>query len=215
MFDSFDNLDQIDINLASSWLKNPPSSIQLENYLANKILYPQTLPLTELEMKVDLAIVREAIRLATSKIDQKEGSLLGNNLFLNITLRKIIIPEKFLPFTADLTTLAWVFVDALLLNKKRADYFEDLWTVVVSDDVDQVVGSVLLPRFEDQRDTMILNVQGKSFKIRSGSLLFVPCQKDRCEISYKLTGGKLLGKQESALEVYGGKLGLLIDGRER
>lgn len=215
MFDSFDNLDQIDINLASSWLKNPPSSIQLENYLANKILYPQTLPLTEMEMKVDLAIIREAIRLAASKIDQKEGSLLGNNLFLNITLRKIIIPEKFLPFTADLTTLAWVFVDALLLNKKRADYFEDLWTVVVSDDVDQVVGSVLLPRFEDQRDTMILNVQGKSFKVRSGSLLFVPCQKDRCEISYKLTGGKLLGKQESALEVYGGKLGLLIDGRER
>lgn len=213
LFDSFDNLDQIDINRVIAWLKNPPSPIQLENYLANKILYPQALPLTDFDMKIDLAILREVIRLTGPKLDQKEGPLFGNNPFLNITLRKIIIPEKFLLYVPNLPTLTWVFVDGLLLNRKKGDFFEDLWSIVIADDIDEVVGSVILPRFESQKDVLSLNILGHDYKIRAGSLSVVACPKDRCEIAYKLSSGKLLGKQESALEIYGGKLGLMIDGR--
>ncbi len=213
LFDSFDNLDQIDVNRVLAWLKNPPSPIQLENYIANKILYPQALPLTDFDMKIDLAILREAVRLMGPKLDQKEGPLLGNNPFLNITLRKIIIPEKFLSYVPDLSTLTWVFVDGLLLNRKKGDYFEDLWSIVIAGDIDEVVGSVILPRFESHNDVLSLRLMGHDYKIRAGGLSVVACPKDRCEIAYKLSSGKLLGKQESALEIYGGKLGLMIDGR--
>lgn len=213
LFDSFDNLDQLEVNRVGAWLKNPPAVTQLENYIANKILYPQVLPLTEFEMKIDLAILREVLRISGPQSVQKEGPLLGNNPFLNVTLRKIIIPEKFLSFVPDLATLTWVFIDGLLQNRRKKDFFEDLWTVIVADDTDEVVGSVILPEFGNKSDVLNLNLLGRSYKIKAGSLSVVVCQKDRCEISYTLDKGRLLGKKESALEVYGGRLGIMVDGR--
>lgn len=213
LFDSFDNLDQIDINNLISWLNPSPNPIQLENYLANKILYPQALPLTPADMQIDLAILREALRLNGPKPQEKGGPLLGDNPFLNITLRKVIIPQKFLHFVPDLVSLTWAFVDGLLSGREKKDLFEDLWAVVVSDDVDEVVGSIVIPQFSSKADALELKVLGKDIKIKAGSLTVVPCPKNRCEIAYRLTGGNLLGKKEAALEVYGGRLGLLIDGR--
>lgn len=214
LFGIFDNLDKIPVEAIAFWLKPPPNLIQLENYLANKILYPQTLPLTEYEMKIDLAILREALRINGPKgIDKKTNSLLGDNPFLNITLRKLIIPKKFLSFVPNLVSLTWVFVDGLLLDRKKEDWFQDLWTVILSGEVDEVVGSILLPQFEDDSSIMDLNILKKNFKIRPGSLTVIPCPKDRCAISYKFSKGTILGKKESAVEVYGGDLGLMIDGR--
>lgn len=214
LFDSFDNLDQIDINNLISWIKPSPNPIQLENYLANKILYPQALSLTATDMKIDLVILREALRLNGPKPAEKGGPLLGDNPFLNIALRKILIPRKFLRFVPDLVSLTWAFIDGLLLNRKSKDIFEDLWTVVLTDDTDEVIGSVMMAQFGGRGDTLDMNVLGKNIRIKAGSLTVVPCPRGRCEISYKFgRGGKLLGKKEAALEVYGGRLGLLIDGR--
>ncbi|MCR4306210.1 MAG: hypothetical protein NUV73_03955, partial [Candidatus Daviesbacteria bacterium] len=149
LFDSFDNLDQISPEDIALWLKPVPSANRLENYLANKILYPGALPLTEYDMQIDLAILREALKLNGPKAaDKKTNSLLGDNPFLNITLRKILIPERFLNFVPDLQSLAISFIDGLLLGKERQDFFEDLWTIVLTDEGDEVVGSVLLPQFE-------------------------------------------------------------------
>ena len=213
LFDSFDNLDTIEINSLVGWLKNPPAPIQLENYLANKILYPQTLPLTELDMKIDLAILREALRINGPKPGTAVGPLLGDNPFLNITLRKIVIPQKFLNYVSDLVSLTWAFVDGLLLNRRKEDWFEDLWTIVLTGDVDEIIGSILLPQFEGEADSLELSLLGKNYEIKPGSLTIVSCPKDRCEIAYKFLNGKFLGKKTSAVEVYGGRLGLMIDGR--
>lgn len=215
LFDSFDNLDQIPIENIASWLKPVPNLIQLENYLANKILYPQTLPLTETDMKIDLAILRETLRINGPKPGPgKNNPLLGDNPFLNITLRKVLIPQRFLTFVPDLKTLTWAFVDALLLNRRRQDFFWDLWTVVLTDDTDEIIGSILLPQFIGENSVMELSLSGKTYKIGPGSLTVIPCPKDRCEIAYKFNQGKILGKEENAVEIYGGKLGLMIDGRK-
>lgn len=213
IFDSFDNLDKIDINSLTAWLKNPPSFVQLENYLANKILYPETLPLTDADMKIDLAILREALRINSPNSDSKEGPLLGDNSFINITLRKIIIPDRFLYNVSDLVSLTWAFVDGLLLNRRKEDWFEDIWTVVLADDIDEILGTIILPQFLGTNDILELNLLGKDFKIKSGSLSVIPCDKDRCQIAYKFSNGKFLGKKENEVEVYGGRLGLMIDGR--
>lgn len=213
LFDSFDNLDQVDVNNILPWLKNPPAAVQVENYLANKILYPQALPITDSDMKMDLAILREVLRINGPISKESEGAMLGDNPFLNITLRKIIIPQRFLFYVPNLVSLTWAFVDGLLSNLKKEDRFSDLWTVVLTDGIDEVVGSVLLPQFGSGSDTMDFTLLNKKYKIKAGSLTVIPCSKDRCEISYKFTNGKIFGKKEAALEVYGGKLGLMIDGR--
>lgn len=213
LFDSFDNLDQIDVNLLIPWLKPAPQAVQLENYLANKILYPQTIPMTESDMKIDLAILREALRINGPKNTNVSSALLGDNTFLNLTLRKILIPERFLLYVPNLVSLTWAFVDALLLSRRKEDKFQDLWTIVLVGDVDEIVGSVILPQFSSGSGEIELSVLGKIYKIRTGGLMIVPCDKDRCEVAYKIKDGQVLGKAESALELYGGKLGIMVDGR--
>lgn len=204
LFDSFRNLDQIPVESIAAWLKNPPQLIQLEDYLANKILYPQTLPLTAYDMQIDLAILREALKVSTS--------VNNGNPFLDIKLKKILIPVRFLNFTVDLVNLTWAFIDALLLNSKSKD-FGDLWTVVLTDDTDEIAGSILLPQFAGNAGVMSLKLQSKNYEIRRGSLMVIPCPEDRCEIAYKILNGKVLGKTDSVVEIYGGRLGLMIDGR--
>lgn len=217
LFDSFDNLDTISVDSLAIFLKSVSVNlftIQLENYLANRILYPQTLPLTEIDMKIDLGILREVLRIYSPKqADKYSKPLLGDNPFINVTLRKIIIPRKFLYFVPNLTNLSWAFVDGLLLDRQKEDWFEDLWTVVLSDDNEETVGSVILPQFNSGNDIMELFLLGRSYKIKPGSLTLVSCNKEYCEIAYKFTNGMLLGKKENAVEISGGKLGVLVDGR--
>lgn len=206
LFDSFDNLDQISPEAIAAWIKPTPNLIQLENYLANKILYPAALPVTESDMKIDLGILREALKINRSLS-------VGDNPFLNITLRKVLIPVRFVNFVPNLSSLVWAFIDAFLQDRKKADFFEDLWTIVLTDDTDEIIGSILLPQFEGSGGVGEVNLLGKKYHIQPGSLMVIPCPKDRCEIAYKFRKGKILGRQESAVEVYGGKLGLVIDGR--
>lgn len=212
-FDAFDNLDQIPLDLISRWVKPKINNIQLENYIANKILYPKTLPISEYEMQIDLAILREALRINGPKLKDAKDSLLGNNAFLNINLRKILIPDKFLKFVPNLQTLVMVFLDGLLLGKNREDFYEDLWTIVLTDDVDEVVGSAILPRIDNKEAQIELNINNQSFKIKAGTLMVIPCALERCPISYKLKGAYALGKDEGSLEIYGGKLGVVVDAR--
>jgi len=127
----------------------------------------------------------------------------------------MLIPEKFLTYIPDLVTLTWVFIDALLYNRKKADWFQDLWTVVLTGNSDEVVGSILLPQFNDDKALMELSVEGKKLKVKPGSLVVVPCPKNRCEIAFKFDRGKILGQNTSAVQIYGGRLGLMIDGRFR
>ena len=215
LFNSFDNLDQITPEKIAFWLKSVPEYKILENYLANRILYPQTHALTEFDMQIDLAILREALKNNSSiREPKKTNSLLGDNPFLNTTMRKILIPADFLNFVPNLLILVQVFIDAFLLKRKRQDFFQDLWTIVLTGDIDEVVGSILMPQFDGNGGVIDFKIQNKNYKIQQGNLELIPCPKSRCEIAYKLEKGKLLGKQENAFEVYGGKLGLVVDGRD-
>lgn len=212
LFDSFDNLDQLNLSDIARWLKPTPNEVNLENYLANKILYPQTLPLSKADLQIDLAILREALRASVPETKVK-SPLWGDNAFLNTTLRKILIPARFLNFVPNLTSLVWAFIDAFLLDRQGQDYFSDLWTIVLTDELDEVVGSLLLPRFEGRGGFLNLKLGNQSYKIPQGSLTVIPCPANRCRIACGFKQGKILGKEQVDLEVYGGRLGLVIDGR--
>ncbi|MBI2019064.1 hypothetical protein HYS95_00150 [Candidatus Daviesbacteria bacterium] len=214
LFDIFDNLDQISIEAIASNLKPVPQLTALENYLANRILYPQTMAQTQYDMKVDLAILREALKINGPRQPQKNNALLGGNPFLNTTLRKILIPAHFLDYVPNLAVLTEVFTEAFLINRKKEDWFSDVWAVAVTDGSEEVVGTVLLPQFNNMQAAMNLRLGNKNYQLKAGNLIQIPCPKDRCEIAYKLQNGQCLGKQESAIEVYGGKLGIIVMGRQ-
>jgi len=214
LFDSFDNLDQISAESIAYWIKPASQLAFLENYLANRILYPRTLSLTANDMKIDLAILREALKINGPKKSTKTNALLGDNPFLNITLRKVLIPARFTDFIPDLISLTWAFIDALLFDRKKEDYFQDIWTLVLTGDTDEIIGSLMLPQFQGLTGAIKVSMFGKSYQIKQGGITAIPCSQDRCEIAFKIQNGKMLGKNESAVEVYGGKLGLIIDGRK-
>lgn len=214
LFDSFENLDKITPEAIASWLQpSPPPLPYLENYLANKLLYPQTIPVSLQDLNIELAILREALRVNSSHDGKQANPFLSESPFINFNLKKILIPQHFLNFIPDLKNLVWVFVDGLLLDRKKEKGFEDIWTVVLIGDLDEVVGTVIVPRFEGKTGQIQLELLGKSYLIKLGDVTVLPCIKQKCQILFKSNTGKLLGKNDLLIEVYGGRLGILIDGR--
>lgn len=201
LFDRFNNLDQIKIEDVMKWLSPVPQQIPLENYIANRILYPQVVPISPSELKIDLAILREALRL--------------DNFFINTTLRKIMIPANFLEFIPDVISLICAFIDGLLLERLRKNCFEDLWTISLSNGTEEIIGSILLPQFSDKQGLMEIKLEGKIFNIKTGSLNILPCPKEHCPIDFNLKMGKFLGKNKGEVELSGGKAGLIIDARSK
>lgn len=190
IFDSFENLDQIPPEDIAGWLKSPPQTRELENYLANRIYYPQTLPLTLPDLDIDLAILREALK--------------RNSVYFKPQQKKIFIPESFLNLVPDLKKLALIFTDAY--QPKELVTF-----ILNTGKGDETLGSLV--RVEGGTNDFSLNIDGKNFKVKPGSLTILPCPKSRCHISFKSSNAKVMGKKEILFETMGGRLGLIVDGR--
>jgi len=194
IFDSFDDLDQITAEDIASWLRPAPELFYLENYLANRLLYPQVAPVTAVDMSIDLAILREALKRSTSFYDSKD--------------KKITIPQHFVSRIPNLSQLIWAFADAFKLK--------DVTTVVLSgDDKDEVLGSLLTPQLTQKQGLVKLKIEEKNYDIKLGTLTIIPCSKSRCHVGFKSDQAQILGKNEALVETYGGKLGLVVDGRGR
>src|SRR3989344_1785377 len=122
IFDVIDNLDELISEDVAKWIKNPPQPIGLQNYIANRILYPQAIAASLGDLEIDLAILREALK--------KDKS------YFSIETRKIIIPDILVSRIPSLAKLVWVFIDAYLLNLDEKTRPE-IWTVVLrSNEVD-------------------------------------------------------------------------------
>lgn len=98
IFDEFSDLDKITPEDVIRWLKPKPDYLYVENLLANRIYYPQVVPLTRQELIVDLAILREA--------------LIKNPKFLKKSAKRLIIPERFIARFPNLNELAKAFMDS-------------------------------------------------------------------------------------------------------
>lgn len=204
IFDLYKDLDQIDTEEITKWIspaygwKGPtPDSIFLENYTANRSLYPRSVSMTKEDMVIEMAILREALK--------KDKS------YINTALKKIFIPQVLPERFDNLPSLVWAFIDAYLYD--LGDEALGVWTVILkSDDKDESVGSVIVPQL-GQSASLAVEVEGKKATVKSGSLVAIPCLKSKCTISFKSTEGKLLGQQSGGVEIHGGKAGIILDGR--
>jgi hypothetical protein len=69
------DIDQIPAADIAKWLRPSPGLENIENYIANKILYPETIPYSQLDLAIELALLREIARRYPQKF-QKDGKIL-------------------------------------------------------------------------------------------------------------------------------------------
>lgn len=200
IFEIFEDLETIPGEDYTKWLKKTHDPVLLKNFAANLVLYPQTIPVTLDEMEWELAILREAVKKTPA--------------FINIPEKKILIPESFLQRINDLSKLTWVFIDAYLPDWIKNNPGQNVWMVVLKgEDKDEIVGSVIIPELTDRLSFIEIAINGKGTKVPKGGLAVIPCSPNKCKMGFKINKGIMLGINEGMTEVYGGRLGLIVDGR--
>lgn len=196
VFSEFLDLDQVALDELSKTLKHPPDQIVLENFLANRILYPQAVPGSQEDIEIDLGLLQQALKLSPKKKFYDEKS------------KKIYIPENFLARFPDLKRLAFVYIESL--SPQGIVEF-----LVVKSLGREEIGSFIPLKFEEQKGKVDLEIEGTKVSLSAGTLILVPCPPTHCHIKFKAKGAKLQGKSEGVFEAVGGRLGLLIDGRKK
>lgn len=205
LFAAFDNLESISAEDLMRWLKPPHNLIVIQNLLANRILYPQVVPITKDELDFDLSLLKEALR------SEKVKFLKADKNFLDKVGKKILIPEDFLQVIPDISRLVLTFIDGLFLEKTLQENSR-IWTVLTSGENAHVLGTVVFPHFEGNGQ-MQFQLDGKNFLAKQGKLMVIPCPRGHCHLTFRFTSGEILGLKEGMIEVYGGQLGLIVDGR--
>lgn len=191
VFDNFENLDKIPVENIVSWFKTPPESTKLENYLANRIIYSQVVPVILIEQEMDFAILREGLKV--------------NPIFFKQNQKRIFIPAGFLQITPDIKKLVNIFIDAYEPSGL-------VTFVLTSQNKDEILGS-LVKIICKEEEMLHFELEGKNFKVKSGSLIILPCPQDHCHVSFKSPTSTIFGKTELIFEIPGGNLGLIVDGR--
>lgn len=183
IFEQFRHLDQISISDINQWLNPKIDLIILENFIGNRIIYPQTLPITKKELEIDLAILREAIKRQPEILYQQNE-------------KKFIIPESFQLRFASLESLIKALVEVLnppdvtqiFLKKEK--------------DTNYLVGSVLKKVPISTELIVSVSVNNQTLGLRNGMVSVLPFKDQH-----------LLVKVENQIEdlAAGGDLGLVID----
>jgi hypothetical protein len=155
-FEHFKNLSNIIAPDVQRWLKFRVEVHTLENFIGNRVLYPQSIPTTKAEMEIDLAILREVVRLNSS-------------FFYDPVRTRLVIPQDFINRFLDLTDLVWVFVDALPLKQLTKVFVKD-WSG------NHLIGSILKLTPQSQADLAVV-LDNKSYKLNVGSLTALPFLK--------------------------------------
>ncbi len=187
IFSTFSDLEQIPPEDIARWLNPNPGIAVIENYIGNKIIYPQTIPVTKVELNLELAILRELMKR------HKNNFQSGKNLNL---------PEALEDRLPNLPQLTLALVDALLPK--------DVVGVSLGN---KIIGSVIKPDCPWPGSKFSLQVDNRNYQFKKGSVTVIPCQNNKCSVHFRGQNAKLFGKVDLSFDISGGKLGHLVDGR--
>lgn len=187
VFDKFKDLDRIPITDISRWLPFKSQALILENFVGNRILYSQTIPVMQEDLQIDLAILREVVR---ASIDD----------YYDSKTQKLIIPKSFIQRFPPLKMLVTAIIETINPT--------GIVTLYIKDDsgISEVIGSLIAPAPSIIEQTRDITINGQILPLKQGMLSFIPLQERHLRI-------KLDHVDE--MMVPGGDLGLLIDLRRR
>lgn len=152
VFEDLADLEQIPIEDIRNLVTFPIEQHILENFVANRMLYPQSVPMNEYEMEIDLAILKAVIL--------KNPKLVYNELRSTITIKKELV-VRFPPVSRLLLTLSGV-----LPLKEKTKIYEKDWAQT------RLVGTLLCPVTEEAKVTA--EIGGKHFNLSPQSFTHIP-----------------------------------------
>ncbi len=184
IFETIIDLENIPVTDINDSLAQKRDEHELENFIANRILYPQTIPISKIDFDIDFAVLKEVIKRDSGR-------------FFNDTLiNKIIIPKDIEARFPPISRLIMTYLDAL--EPKGI-----IQVLLREEDKNMVIGSIIKLESDGKKITNIL-IAGKSYLISQGSFTILPLP-DR-HISIKIDAS-------DEIVISGGKLGIVIDAR--
>ncbi|KKR81338.1 MAG: hypothetical protein UU73_C0003G0098 [Candidatus Daviesbacteria bacterium GW2011_GWA1_41_61] len=194
LLEYFPQLESIYPEKVIQWLKGQGSGQILENEMGNRILYPQTIPLSERELFLEMAILREALKVQPSK-------------YYNRNLNRLFIDVDFLERFPDASSLVQAFVDALQPVGLVS-------LILRSENVgSKSVGTLLRPRILKPEGKVTLWVGNQKYDIEIGSFITIPSSLNHLTIKFDSPVAKILDHHKLVAEVSGGRLGVVVDTR--
>lgn len=177
-----------------AWLKRRDTPQILENELGNRLLYPFSVPVSSESMMLDLAIIRESLKIEPQK-------------YFSRNFGRLYIPDQLIPFFPNLQNLVWIFIDVL----------NPIGLVTVYAKSEQMgsknLGTIITPIILGSSGAVDLSIDGRQFRIKFGSMVTIPTEGRRVVIKFESKNATLQGKNTLSAEVFGGPLGLMIDAR--
>lgn len=187
------NIEGVSLKNVLKWLNKSDAGVILQNKVSNRLLYSQVVAENEEEMEIDLAILRERLKLRHQE-------------YLRAVSRRILIPEKLTQKYPNIVKLILAFIDAFqpiglttLTLESTAGGYKDLGTLIRPN---------LLPGAEVE-----LTITGKKFKVLR-KIVIIPSPSNKVDIEFRANRGELLGQHHLITEVAGGLIGVILDARE-
>lgn len=196
VFDYFPLLNKIPIDEIAKRLPSGTNVKLIENYIANRILYPQAIPTHPDELKIDLKLLTVALSFHPEK-------------FYDSNSKKIYIPQDFTFYLGSLREVAQAFLDAFKLS--------EITTIYMVGFVRKVLGTYIQPTKHESSGQLTIWISQppwlnqQKYQLKLGALDQFPASSEKVDIKFESSVVTLLGKNTIELEVYGGNLGLIVD----
>lgn len=185
VFEIFKNLEKIPPENLNNWLKIKQEAYLLQNFIGNRILYPQVIPLTTIEMALDLSLLIEAVRFDKSP-------------FIDEAKKKIFIPKQLYGRFPNLSQLVTAFIQALDVV--------GIWVLYLkSPEEELVLGTVIAPSVLTSDGPMKVVINGKEYQADLGEISVYPNRDHHLRV--------IVDSLDEVL-VTGGDVGLLVDLRK-
>lgn len=187
IYEFFSSIEDLPLVEVSKWLRVRLDEHLLENFIANRILYPRTQPTNLQEWQIDLALLREAVRVEPKKI-------------YDAISNKIVLPDFFISEFGSLKPVMLAVLEVLTLGVVTT-----VWVSTTGRGSKQV-GSVLTPKLPFKESIVTVNLNGEVYTLKTSalSLIAVP---DR-HLKVKLDG-------EAEILVAGGEFGVAFNLRRQ
>jgi len=192
-------MEKIDFEKIGQWLPFLISPLELEDFLANKELYPTCLPLTKKGFYLEAAVLRYRFK--------REKALTGEE-------KEVVLTSKFLAAVPNPGLALLLVTDAcqpkqiLEIYAERGKAQEKLGAVISLTEVDKrkkTLGKIVFSLGKEQ--TLEIKPE-EVIRIMVG-------EETELALDFRLKGAKVLGKTKARISVSGGQVGIIIDSRGR
>lgn len=185
VFARFNCLSEISTERILHSLKAKIGIHYLQNFIANRLLYPQAMPATLLDFEIDRSILREVLRLQPALLTEGEKNS-----------SKIVIPQEFIERFVGIKPIVLAWINALSPKGIMPIFIKDQSKL-------QMVGSIYSPeKLTGEKINFFLN--DKKYELHIGKVYLFPVNS---KITAQIENGE-------TVELRGGEFGIVLNLKE-